>query len=147
MLKRAMPDPARAVSPHESETVEHTSRQQGGSMNAVVGNFCIACLGKQLYRATVSRDGQWGSKRIKCRVCGQGEDDGRNQDSEVRELVQGEHAAGPSSGSGRQVRSEQGCMAGRMGGTGTAEAGNSGCVQCGVVAHVVKANNSMTGKD
>ena len=48
-------------------------------MNALVGNFCIACLNKQLYRATVSRDGQWGSKRVKCRVCGQGDDDGRNQ--------------------------------------------------------------------
>jgi len=48
---------------------------EDGTVPPVVGNFCIACLGKQLHRATVSRDGQWGSKRVKCRVCGQGEQD------------------------------------------------------------------------
>ena len=98
-------------------------------------------------RGYVAKPTGYQSKRVKCRVCGQGEDEGedngRNQGSEVRGLVQGEHAAGSPSRSGREVRSEQGCMDGRMGGTGTAEAGNSGCVQCGMVAHVVIANRRM----
>ena len=77
-------------------------------MNAVVGNFCISCLGRQLYRATVSKDGQWGSQRVKCRVCGQGEDDGhRHTSGESQEVVRGiggkcESGAGSGAGGVRE---------------------------------------------
>ena len=41
-------------------------------MNALVGKFCIACLGRQLYSAGFNPER---IVRIKCRVCGQGEAD------------------------------------------------------------------------
>jgi len=41
-------------------------------MKAMVGRFCIACLGRQLYRAGFNPER---IVRIKCRVCGQGEED------------------------------------------------------------------------
>ena len=45
-------------------------------MNALVGNFfCSFCLGKQLYRAAITRETGWYAVKIKCRVCGQGEQD------------------------------------------------------------------------
>ena len=53
----------------------HGALSSGGEnvgLDRVVGKFCIACLGRQLYRAGFNPER---TVRIKCRACGQGEAD------------------------------------------------------------------------
>ena len=53
----------------------HGTLSSGGEnvvLDRVVGKFCIACLGRQLYRAGFNPERL---VKIKCRVCGQGESD------------------------------------------------------------------------